>query len=255
MPLLPRSWLPSARDCHLMPVDAVIFDWGGTLTPWHTIDLREQWRHYADVYDIDNSDELSGRLLLAEDDAWRAGREHHRSSTLDEIFRSVGVDLASERHERALAAYHSFWEPHTHTDPDVPALFAGLSVRGIRIGVLSNTLWTREHHETVFRRDGVQDLIDGAVYSSEIPFTKPHPQAFRAAMDAVGVGDPLRVVFVGDRPFDDIHGAKEVGMRAVLVPHSAIPENQKGHVEGDPDAVLDRLADLLTVVDDWTARA
>ena len=27
-------------------------------------------------------------------------------------------------------------------------------------------------------------------------------------------------------------------MRAVLVPHSAIPEDQKGHVEGDPDAVV-----------------
>ena len=24
------------------PVDAVIFDWGGTLTPWHEVDLPEQ---------------------------------------------------------------------------------------------------------------------------------------------------------------------------------------------------------------------
>jgi putative hydrolase of the HAD superfamily len=39
----------------------------------------------------------------------------------------------------------------------------------------------------------------------------------------------------------------------VLVPHSAIPENQKGHIEGDPDAVVERLADLLPVVDAWLA--
>ena len=236
-----------------LSVEAVIFDWGGTLTPWHTIDLREQWRHYAEVYDERRADELSARILSAEDDAWRAGREHHRSATLDGIFRSVGVDPEGERHELALAAYHRFWEPHTHTDPDVPALFGGLRARGIRIGVLSNTLWTREHHEDVFRRDGVLDLIDGAVYSSEIPYTKPHPEAFRAAMAAVGVQDPARVVVVGDRPFDDIHGAKEVGMRAVLVPHSAIPDAQKGHVDGSPDAVVDRLADLLAVVDHWNA--
>jgi putative hydrolase of the HAD superfamily len=25
------------------PVRAVIFDWGGTITPWHTVDLRAQW--------------------------------------------------------------------------------------------------------------------------------------------------------------------------------------------------------------------
>ena len=95
--------------------------------------------------------------------------------------------------------------------------------------MLSNTLWTREFHEEVFRRDGVLDLLDGAVYTSEIAWTKPHPEAFRAAMAAVGVDDPAACVFVGDRPFDDIHGAKEVGMRAVLVPHSAIPPSQHGH--------------------------
>lgn len=232
-------------------VDAVVFDWGGTLTPWHTIDLREQWLRYAEVYDPDRADELSARILAAEDDAWRAGREHQRSATLDELFRGVDVDLTTQRHTDALAAYHAFWEPHTLTDPDVPDLLAGLRERGIRVGVLSNTLWTREHHEQVFRRDGILDLLDGAVYSSEIAWTKPHPEAFRAAMAAVGVDDPARAVFVGDRPYDDIHGAKQVGMRAVLVPHSAIPESQKGHVEGDPDAVVDRLGDLLAVVDGW----
>ena len=234
-------------------VDAVIFDWGGTLTPWHTIDLREQWLRYAEVYAPDHADELSARILSAEDDAWRAGREHQRSATLEEIFRGVGVDTSHERHERALAAYHAFWEPHTYTDPDAPALLTGLRERDIRVGVLSNTLWTRENHERVFRRDGVLDLLDGAVYTSEIPWTKPHPEAFRAALSAVGVVEPGRAVFVGDRPFDDIHGAKQVGMRAVLVPHSAIPEAQKGHVEGDPDAVVQRLGDLLGVVDAWNA--
>jgi putative hydrolase of the HAD superfamily len=233
-------------------VEAVIFDWGGTLTPWHTIDLREQWLRYAEVYDPDNADELSARIRSAEDDAWQAGREHQRSSTLDEIFRSLGVETSADRHQRALAAYHTFWEPHTFTDPDVPHLLAALKDRGIRVGVLSNTLWTREHHEDVFRRDGIFHLIDGAVYTSEIEWTKPHPNAFRSAMSAIGVEDPARVVFVGDRPFDDIHGAKEAGMRAVLVPHSAIPDSQKGHVEGDPDAVIDRLADLLGVVDGWS---
>ena len=118
--------------------------------------------------------------------------------------------------------------------------------------MLSNTLWTREYHEAVFRRDGVLDLIDGAVYSSEIPWTKPHPEAFRAALAAVGVERP------GDARCSSATGRSTTstapsrsGMRAVLVPHSAIPDSQKGHVEGDPDAVVERLADLLAVVDGW----
>jgi putative hydrolase of the HAD superfamily len=232
-------------------LEAVIFDWGGTLTPWHTIDLREQWSAYTSVYDPSRADELAGLLLEVETDAWGRARDNQASGTLEDLLRAVGVEATGERHERALAAYQEFWTPHTLIDPDVPSLLAALRQRGLKVGVLSNTLWSRGYHEEVFRRDGVLDLIDGAVYTSEIPWTKPHPEAFRAAMTAVGVEDPSRVVFVGDRPYDDVHGAKQVGMRAVLVPHSAIPEDQKGHVEGDPDAVVQRLADLLPVVDGW----
>ncbi len=64
----------------------------------------------------------------------------------------------------------------------MPALFAGLRERGIRIGVLSNTLWPRAVHEEIFARDDVLALIDGAVYTSEVPWTKPHPEAFLAAL-------------------------------------------------------------------------
>ncbi len=70
-------------------------------------------------------------------------------------------------------------------------------------------------------------------------------------MRSVGATNPARCVFVGDRLFEDVHGAKEVGMRAVLVPHSDIPASQRGHSEGEPDAVVERLGDLLAVVDGW----
>ncbi len=59
-------------------------------------------------------------------------------------------------------------------------------------------------------------------------------------------------MFVGDRPWDDIaRGARAVGMRAVLLPHSAIPAYQEGPVRGEPDAVVHRLAELLPLVDAW----
>ena len=67
-------------------------------------------------------------------------------------------------------------------------------------------------------------------------------------MDAVGVADPDRCVYVGDRLFDDVSGAKAVGMRAVLVPHSTPPADQLVAVDVEPDAVIQRLADLPTVL-------
>ncbi|MBA2390506.1 MAG: HAD family hydrolase [Geodermatophilaceae bacterium] len=231
-------------------VRAVIFDWGGTLTPWHTVEAAAQWTAFVSVSHADRPVDAEGaaaRLLAAEVRAWEASRDDHRSATFTDILAAAGLD----RHEAAELAYRKFWDPHTLIDPDVPPLFAALRERDIRIGVLSNTIWDRAWHESIFRRDGVHDLIDGAVYTSEVPWTKPHPEAFRAAMSAVGVDDPAECVFVGDRPFDDISGARAAGMRAVLVPHSDIPLAQQVPVDVHPDAVVGRLSELLPLVDRW----
>jgi putative hydrolase of the HAD superfamily len=242
---------PAPAPLRPAAVEAVIFDWGGTLTPWHSVDLHAQWVAYALGYDPDHGPEVAAALLAAEAAAWAACREVHTSSTFEQIVRAAGLTPAGSRHEAGLAAYEEFWAPHTLIDPEAPPLLRALRERGIRVGVLSNTLWPRDHHERVFTRDGVLELIDGAVYTSEIAHTKPHPEAFAAAMGAVGATDPARCVFVGDRTFDDIHGARSVGMRTVLVPHSVIPAEQRGHTEGEPHAVAGRLAEVLPLVDGW----
>jgi putative hydrolase of the HAD superfamily len=222
-------------------IEAVLFDWGGTLTPWHTVDLADAWRACG----LDA--EAAGRLVAAEDTVWARARDTHRSGTIDEVFAAAGVTAGPAE----LAAYYAWWEEHTVTDPDVRPLWTALRERGIRVGVLSNTLWPRAEHERVFSRDGVLDLLDAAVYTSEIEWTKPHPAAFHAALAAVGGVAPEHAVFVGDRPWDDIAGAQGVGMRAVLVPHSVIPPYQQREVRGVPDAVVRRLSDVLGLVDDW----
>jgi putative hydrolase of the HAD superfamily len=227
-----------------MAVKAVIFDWGGTLTPWHSVDHAAVWR---DVCALHFAEELAERnaaaIRAAEWELWRVAERDHRSATMEHVFERAGVAPTAA----FLASYALAWEPHTFTDPDVPGLFARLRAAGIRIGVLSNTMWPRTMHEQVFVRDGVLDLIDGAVYSSEIEWTKPHPEAFRAAMAAVGVTDPAACVFVGDRPYDDVYGAKRAGMRAVLVPNSDVPECP----DAEPDAVIGRLADLSPLLEAW----
>lgn len=238
-----------------MTVEAVVFDWGGTLTPWHDIDLVEQWSAYAVVYDP-SDDSLARRLAAAEVALWReqqASRGANGTGTLDHVFLSCGVDVSQERHGIALAAYLEAWDPHTLADPDARPLLEALRAAGVRIGVLSNTLWPRWHHEAVFSRDGLAPLIDAAVYSSEIPVAKPHLDAFRAAIEAVA-STPERTVFVGDRPWDDVHGAQQAGMRAILIPHSRLGD-QAVDIDVTPDAIVARLGDVLGIVLDWRARA
>lgn len=230
-------------------IDAVIFDWGGTLTRWHDIDFHAESLALAQaVVNADHDVEVSrARLHQAGDTVWGRSRDHQQSATVADLFVEAGLDHDPE----LLTAYHEFWEPHTATDPEVGPLFQALRADGIKVGVLSNTIWPRAWHEGFFRRDGVDHLIDGDVYTSEIPWTKPSPHAFRAAMDAVGATDPARCVYVGDRLFDDIWGAHNAGLRAIHVPHSVIPATQVGHSEGTPDAVVHRLADIPAVLDAW----
>ena len=78
------------------------------------------------------------------------------------------------------------------------------------------------------------------------------PAAFGAAMDAVGVSDPARCVYVGDRLFDDVWGAQSAGMRAIHIPHSTIPVDQRGHTDGTPDAVAHRLSEIPGIVARWS---
>jgi putative hydrolase of the HAD superfamily len=244
-------WRVTSSRAEAPTVDAVIFDWGGTLTPWHAIDLEACWLAVAKLIDAERATELAATLLAAELEVWDRSRDEHRSGTLAEVCAAARVTMT----EAALAEYQRQWEPHSLIDPEAPAVLAGLRERGVKVGVLSNTIWSRDYHEEIFVRDGVLDLLDGAVYSSEIQWTKPHREAFLAAMRAVGAGDPARCVFVGDRLFDDVYGAQQIGMRAVHVPHSDIPPRQVGHTEGTPDAVVHSLSELLPLVDSWRTPA
>jgi putative hydrolase of the HAD superfamily len=232
-----------------MDLEAVIFDWGGTLTRWHDVDFHAESLALAAAVTTTGHDPAASQAALHEagEAIWSRSRDHQQSATIADLFVEAGLD-----HDPALlTAYREFWEPHTYTDPDARPAWEALRAAGLRIGVLSNTIWPRDWHVGFFQRDGVYDLVDGDVYTSEIPWTKPSVHAFRAAMDAVGVGDPGRCVYVGDRLYDDVWGAHQAGMRAVHVPHSDIPAAQLGHSVGTPDGVISRLTDLPDLLAGW----
>lgn len=244
-----------------MTVRAVLFDWGGTLTPFHGVDLLDLWRAAAEVYQPDRADEVAQALRDAEASWWTDAVASGRSGTTQDVIARAsavsGIDLGSDtesrhRHDRALVAYLNAWTPHTVADPQAVPLLTALRERGIRTGLLSNTHWPRDWHERWLERDGVLHLLDGRVYTSDLTHLKPHPEAFRAALEAASDGgpplEPAEVVFVGDRPVDDISGARALGMRTILI------EGSKGRVPDhpvEPNARITELAEVLTLVDGW----
>jgi putative hydrolase of the HAD superfamily len=231
--------------------EAVVFDWGGTLTPFHTIDVADLWSVAARILAPERADELTAALLDAEREFWARVARHAgmASATLHDLLAAAtartGVALEDAVRDQALEAHLEAWTPHTLTDPEAAPLLAALRERGIRTGLLSNTHWPREWHERILARDGVLELIDVRVYTSELRHTKPHAEAFRAVLAPLGV-EPEAAVMVGDRPFDDISGAQALGMRTVLLPNDIVPS-----APVTPDATIRGLRELLPVVDAW----
>lgn len=231
---------------------AVIFDWGGTLTPWRNVDYLAAWRAYADVVhpeDQERAARLAVALVTAEEAAWARTREEHRAFTIAQVLAAASAPAS----EAGFVAYRKAWEHATFTDPEVAPLMELLRGNGLRTGVLSSTGWPGAWHEEMLHRDGVLELFDAFVWSSDLEYTKPHRDAFLAAMAAVGVDDPADCVYVGDRLYDDVSGAKAVGMRAVFIPNSTIPPHQNVQVDIEPDAVVRRLSELPAVLDAWRA--
>jgi putative hydrolase of the HAD superfamily len=114
-------------------IDAVIFDWGGTLTPWRTVDYEAEWRTIASVGDLPAGvDAAAATLALhaAASQVWARARDEHCSATIDEICAVAGIELTAER----IAAYRAFWEPATWTDPEARPVLERLRSDGVAVG-------------------------------------------------------------------------------------------------------------------------
>lgn len=233
-----------------MAVDAVVFDWGGTLAEYGDLDMADMWHAAARHLDPDRAEEVCARLVAVEQASWARVALDQRSTTLSSLLTlasaQLGLDVAQAVLEEAATHHLDSWTPHMRHDPQAAPTLAALKEMGLGVGLLSNTHWPRAFHEHFLERDGLASFIDVRCYTSELTHTKPHPEAFRAVLSQLGVDDPARAVFVGDRPYDDVLGAKSFGMRAVLRPNPAVPSHAV-----EPDAVITGLPELIALVERW----
>ena len=228
-----------------------MFDWGGTLTTFHSVDMLDAWIVAAEVLAPDRVDEVATALLEAEREIWSRTLSSMRSAKTAEVLatagRAVGLPVDDALHERAVSSYLNQWAPTSKARPDARQALHELRDRGLRTGLLSNTHWPRAQHEQWLARDGLLDLLDERIYTSDLEVVKPHPDAFAALLDSVGVAAP-EAVFVGDRLWDDIEGARRMGMRTIWVRNDEVPS-----YDVEPDAVVTGLGEVVGVVDRWLA--
>jgi putative hydrolase of the HAD superfamily len=239
---------------------AVIFDLGGTLLDWDDWDAATpgRWaRTHAHLLTAMPGSRLPGArefvdaMLAAEAAHWqRVELEHWSgppSGVVTEGLRALGIHPHEPEIVAVLEGYGRAVDQEAFVFPDSVATLTWLRERKYRIGLLSNTWWAAEWHNSDLATHGLSGLLDEIVYTSDLPHSKPHPFVFAHVAELLGV-EPEACVMVGDRPIDDIGGALVAGMRAVWKTNGA-PRPRPEHIV--PSATIRDLGELPGLLVQW----
>jgi len=97
--------------------------------------------------------------------------------------------------------------------PEVDETLAGLKKKGMRLAVISNAF---PNQRQKLRGLDIEGYFEDIILSSEVGFPKPDRRIFEVALAKLGVA-PEESLYVGDSYEKDIIGAKNAGMKTVLV--------------------------------------
>lgn len=89
-------------------------------------------------------------------------------------------------------------------------------------------------------RIGIRDLFDGVVSAAMAGAAKPARPIFDKAVEAGGAS-AAQTLHVGDHPLYDVHGARDAGLKAILVNRNG---DEWPHEYLEPDAEVQHLGEL-----------
>lgn len=212
-------------------IEAVLFDYGRTLVTfaYPTQDLLGVMERFRP-----RIEQALGAAAPAADallrDVLMPLEKHIESPGEDEVkyadvyrdtWRRAGLDLPDELLHEILDAEQQCWDRAVRVDPDALKVLEWLAEQGIKRAVCSNAPFPPEMLQRQVTFNGVAQLMDSVIFSSQFGRRKPAPEIYRAALDAVGVAAG-RALFVGDRVREDYEGPRAVGMRAVICTAHAV---------------------------------
>lgn len=203
------------------PLAAVVFDYGHTLldVTWDDAARRrgeQRLLHVlGDPVGADRfHDAVECELSSAQASAGEFG-EIDYPAVAAAALRSLGADPPPALLARAIAAEVTGGDEPRRLQPDALGLLDDLRRRGLRLGVVTNTVDPPELVSELIARDGVRERIDALVLSSELGLRKPAPAIYRAVLDELGVPAGA-TLFVGDRVAEDVSGPAAAGMLTCL---------------------------------------
>jgi putative hydrolase of the HAD superfamily len=221
-------------------LEAVLFDWGDTLMEfrWDEELMDAAFRAGLAALEREDlpADEIRSHFRERfEPLFWAPGtvEEIEYPGMIRDALAHFGIELGEDELVRFLEAEHAAWEPARVLGSTTHALLEGLRDRGLKLGLVSNAFDPGWLLHGDLEQMGLAERLDVAVFSSEVGFRKPDPRIFEQALHALEV-EPENALFVGDRLYEDVRGAGELGMTTVQAlwfradehPDGAEPDHQ-----------------------------
>jgi putative hydrolase of the HAD superfamily len=232
-------------------LEAVLFDWGDTLMQFAYSPELVSAGHRAGLAAI-------GRDGLPEVDAltehfreryeplfWAPGtiEEIEYPGLVRQLLDDFDVEIDDDERARYLEAEHAAWDPARLLAAHSHALLEALRESGLKLGLVSNAFDPGWLLHRDLEQMGLAKRLDFSVFSSEVGIRKPHPAIFERALEALEV-KPAHALFVGDRLYEDVRGAAELGMTTVQALWFRADEHPEG---GEPDHQAFTQMDVLNI--------
>ena len=230
----------------LSKFDVVFFDAGGTLLhPYPSV--GEIYEKYCRKHGGDSSAaDLEARFRKAwiHKDGLGTLRAHANEKVEKQWWRELVEEVFS--HEKGIRNFEAFFDElydifalpeYWRLYPQTLDVLKELKKRGKKMGIVSN--WDSRLFK-ICEGLGLDQYFDFIIASAVFGASKPSPKIFEEALKRSGA-KPQQAVHIGDSLEDDIHGAGNVGIHAILI------ERHKDHREKAVTdvPVIHSLLDLL----------
>jgi len=114
---------------------------------------------------------------------------------------------------------------------------------GMKIGLVSNTVFPRDFHLAEMKRFGIFEFFDFTLFSSDLKIRKPNKEVYLMALD-IGGAEPEKSIFIGDRLIEDVGGPQSVGIKGILKFH----EKRDYSAAIDPYKNINELSELENIL-------
>jgi putative hydrolase of the HAD superfamily len=209
-------------------LQAVVFDWFGTLARWAD-GARRGYSSILAAHGLEVDEEVLGAYHSSWDGAAHpehsTSREAYLAWTRGRLAQLAAACGAAPAEVPVLV--EQFLEADESTPmvayPETLAVLDELNRRGLSVVVCSNWGWDLDPY---LESTGVARYVAVPVTSARAGYRKPHPEIYALTLSALGVG-AAETLFVGDSWGPDVLGPISVGMRSVHVvrdPRAPAPE-------------------------------